>query len=396
VENESSTSGERAIENDFYRVEMDENGAVVSLIDKDLARELVRPGPWRLNQLVYETITSPGGRADVLAPKYPPFDFMPGRAEVSLASPAAATIRVRRDRFGISLISTACMEHFSSVEQEVRLPHDRKQVDFATRAVKEAVDSTEAAYVAFPFALTPDHVRCDIPGGSFTPGSEQIRGTATDWYNIWHGVQLADDEIALTWLCGEAPLVEFGEMKTGKTPSQPITENGLLFSYVLNNHWMTNFFARQSGEIVARFRLFSDRKASPAALGQKGRELLEPLVVARLGARSARDAGLEIAASSLGAGEGSFAELLEGTAALDAVKAACDGDGWIVRLHETGGNRGVARFRLRWPLRAQATPCNLIERPLPGVPSISLAGEGILEATLAPFGTASWRVCPVT
>ena len=177
VEDEPITSGERAIENDFYRVEMDENGSVVSLIDKDLARELVRPGAWRLNQFVYETITSPGGRADTLAPKYPPFDFMPGRAQVSLASPAAATIRVRRDRFGISLISTASMEHFSSVEQEVRLPYDRKQVDFATRAVKDAVDATEAAYVAFPFALTPDQVRCDSGERARTArGERQVRG----------------------------------------------------------------------------------------------------------------------------------------------------------------------------------------------------------------------------
>ena len=49
-----------AIENDFYRVEMDQSGAVVSLFDKELGRELVRPGQWRLNQLIHEVITSPG------------------------------------------------------------------------------------------------------------------------------------------------------------------------------------------------------------------------------------------------------------------------------------------------------------------------------------------------
>ena len=42
------------------------------------------------------------------------------------------------------------------------------------RGVKEELDATEALYIAFPFALQPEQVQCDISGGVFTPGSEQI------------------------------------------------------------------------------------------------------------------------------------------------------------------------------------------------------------------------------
>ncbi|MDB5059988.1 MAG: hypothetical protein JWO59_3460, partial [Chloroflexi bacterium] len=234
----------RVIENTYYRVEVDESGAVSSLVDKELGRELVGPGPWRMNQLIYETISSPGGRADALAPTYPPFDFMPDRAEVTNTTPTEAHILVRGDRFGISLVSTSTMPHFPTIMQEIRLTDGHKRVDFTTRFIKDEVDATEAAYVAFPFALQPEKVQCDISGDVFTPGVEQIRGTSTDWYNLQHGVLLSDGDLSLTWLCAEAPLVEFGEMKTGKTPSPPILDNGLLFSYVLNNHWFTNFFAR--------------------------------------------------------------------------------------------------------------------------------------------------------
>jgi len=276
--------------------------------------------------------------------------------------------------------------------QEVRLTEAHKRVDCTTRFIKDEADTTEAAYIAFPFALRPETVRCDISGGAFTPGAEQIRGTATDWYNLGHGVQLSDSDLSVTWLCAEAPLVEFGEMKTGKTPSPPILDNGLLFSYVLNNHWMTNFFARQAGEVVARYRLVSEAASTVGALGRMGRELLTPLVGVRLGARSARDPGLEIAAGGESAAVGGFAELVDGEAGLDAVKQAHDGDGWIIRLHEIGGRAGPARLRLRWPVSVLAVPCTLLEQPLEGAAPIRLTGEQELVADLAPFGTASWRL----
>jgi alpha-mannosidase len=385
----------RTIENAYYRVEMDESGAVRSLVDKELGRELVGAGSWGMNQLIYETITSAGGRADTLAPSYPPFDFMPGRAETALTTPTEASIEVRRDRFGVSLVSTSSMPRFPTIVQEVRLTDGHKQVDFITRFIKDEVDATEAAYLAFPFAIQPETVRCDISGGAFTPGNEQITGTATDWYNLQHGVQLCTGDLALTWLCAEAPLVEFGEMKTGKTPSPPILDNGLLFSYVLNNHWMTNFFARQAGEVTARYRLLSEAVSTVGRLGRAGRELLTPLVAVRLGARSARDPGLEIAPGSAPADVGSFAEVIEGEAALDAVKQAHDGDGWIIRLHEVGGNAGTVRLRLRWPVAVLAEPCDLIERSLADATPIALEGEAVLTATLTPFGTASWRLRPL-
>jgi hypothetical protein len=384
----------RVIENAYYRVEMDETGAVSSLIDKEIGRELVASGPWRMGQLIYETVTSPGGRADVLAPRYPPFDFMPGRAEVARSAPSAARIRVRRDRFGVALVSTSSLPRLPSIVLEVRLNNDHKRVDFTLRLVKEEVEDTEAVYVAFPFALQPRMVQCDISGGAFTPGAGQLPGTATDWYNLLHGVQLPGDGVSLTWLCGEAPLVEFGEMKTGKTPSPPILDNGLLFSYVLNNHWFTNFFARQSGEVPVRYRLRSERTSTPETLARAGRELLLPLVVARLGARSARDPGLDVAGGRATMLQGSFAEVLEDDVALDAVKQARDGDGWIVRLHETGGRPHSARLRLRWPVPVQVSQCTLLEQPITGEGPIAVEGEQDLVADLAPYGTASWRLRP--
>jgi alpha-mannosidase len=384
----------RAIENEFYRVEMDEAGRVRSLIDQELGRELVAGDSWGLGQLVYEQITSPGGRADTLVEDYPPFDFAPNRATVSLSSPERADVRVVRDRLGVTLVSRSRMPHFPTIVQEVRLDDGYKRVDFSTHFVKDEVAEAEALYVAFPLAIHPRTVRCDVSGGELTPGRDQIPGSATDWYNVQHGVELAGDGVALTWLCGEAPLVEFGEMKTGKTPSPPVLHNGVLFSYALSNHWFTNFFARQSGAFTLRYRLQSTPHAAPDALGRAGREFLTPLVATRIGAQSARDVGVEAAATAEASGQltAGFATIVDGFAALDAVKIARDGNGWILRLHETAGREGTARLRVSWPRPVRVLGCDLLERLREEIATI--AGEGDVSVNLKPFGTATLRLRP--
>ena len=86
--------------------------------------------------------------------------------------------------------------------------------------------------------------------------------------------------------------------------------------------------------------------------------------------------------------------MLDGDAALDAVKQAHDGGGWVIRLHETAGRQSSARLWLRWPQPVLAVPCDMLERPLSGVPSVYLECEQVLAVDLAPSGTASWRLQP--
>lgn len=384
----------RLIENEFYRVEMDESGQVYSLVDKELKRELVATGSWGLNQLIYEQITSPGGRSDLITPRPFSFDFAPGQTTTKLHCGENIDVRVVHDELGATLISRSRMPHFPSIVQEIRLDDGYKRVDFMTRFIKEEVEVSEAVYIAFPFAIQPRAVCCDVSGGAFEPGSDQIPGTATDWYNLAHGVQLSEDGLSLTWLCGEAPLVEFGEMKTGKTPSPPIVDNGLLFSYALNNHWFTNFFARQSGEFTLRYRLFSDAVPDITRIGRAGRELLNPVSALGVDAGQRRDISEQEyqEPNVTKAPMRSFAEISEGAAALDAVKCARDGDGWIVRLHETAGRWGTIRLRLHWPVPIRVFCSDLLERDQGEVSVVEPRDE--VEVSLQPFGTATLRLRP--
>lgn len=382
----------RHIENEFYRVEVDASGKLCSLRDRELDRELAATGEWSVHQLIYEQVTSPGGRADLLAETLPPFDFAPNRAKVTFTTPQALTTHVVRDALGATLRTTSRMPHFPEIVQEVRLPNGHKRVDFVTRFIKDEVDAPEAVYVAFPFAIKAETVWCDVSGGAFEPGVGQLPGTVTEWYNVAHGVQLREEGFVITWLCGEAPLVEFGEMKTGKTPSMALLQNGLLFSYVLNNYWFTNFFARQSGEFTLRYRLLSGSDGDIADLERAGRELLQPLSAVRIGPPRAHDIGVEARKSSASCSPSAgFAEVIEGTASLDVVKPAGDGDGWIVRLYEIGGANGDVRVRFHWPCAVEILESDILERSRSRLPVV----DGIITVHLRSYATATLRLRPV-
>ncbi|MBC8040371.1 MAG: hypothetical protein H7Y06_07510, partial [Opitutaceae bacterium] len=61
-------------------------------------------------------------------------------------------------------------------------------------------------------------------------------------------------------------------------------------------------------------------------------------------------------------------------------KPALDGRGWVLRLHETLGRRGVARLRLAADWRASVT--DLSEKP----------GESVEEIVFTPYQLVSIRI----
>lgn len=181
-------------------------------------------------------------------------------------------------------------------------------------------------------------------------------------------------------------------MKTGKTPSPLVLDNGTLFSYALNNHWFTNFFARQGGDFTFRFRLLSARESDEAELGRAGREMLTPFAVGRIGVSSARGPGVEILRDPGAPAEStrSFAPLPEGSASLETLKPARDGDGFILRLQDMSGRAGRALLRLNWPWPVRLTLCDILERPCEEL----MLADGEVSVSLKPFGTATLRVRP--
>ena len=250
------------IENRFYRVTVDaKTGGISSLYDKELSRELVdKTCPWPLNAYIYEQPV--GGRKAV--------DDMTKRAAFNRWSPESAQVESGwQGPVAASLIIKSSPKMCRSLEQRIILYDDVKRVDLVNILDKEETLAPEAVYFAFPFEVGPGqggpNVRFEIADADMAPGTEQLPGTTLDWHAVQNWVEFAGKDARIVWSPVEAPLVQFGDINTGKWLTRLDLANAWVFSYAMNNYWMTNFKASQEGRIEFRYSLTSAPPAGPGA-----------------------------------------------------------------------------------------------------------------------------------
>jgi alpha-mannosidase len=248
------------IENRFYRVTVDpKTGGIASLFDKEIGRELVdRSCPWPLNAYIYER--PEGGRQAV--------DDMTKRATFRRWTAEAAKIEAgERGPVASSLIVRSSPRMCSSLEQKIILYDDVKRIDLVDVLDKQETFDPEAVYFAFPFAAGADVplARFEIAGADMAPGAEQLPGTTLDWQTAQHWVEFSGKDARIVWSPIEAPLVQFGDINTGKWQTRFALENAWVFSYAMNNYWMTNFKASQEGRVEFRYSFTSAPPVVPAA-----------------------------------------------------------------------------------------------------------------------------------
>jgi Glycosyl hydrolases family 38 N-terminal domain/Glycosyl hydrolases family 38 C-terminal beta sandwich domain/Glycosyl hydrolases family 38 C-terminal domain len=356
----TSVVRENVIENAFYRLTVDpKTGGLASVYDKESGRELVdRKAPHALNTYIYETPA--GGRQAVDdMTKRAAFDrAVPGKVSWAAGwnGPVAASLTVRS-------AAKMCPE----LEQRIVLYDDFKRIDLVNVLHKDETLAPEAVYFAFPFdvgaAASPapaagsrnagrgaanppagPAVRFEIAGADMAPESEQLPLTTRDWHTVQHWVEFVGPAARVVWSPVEAPLVQFGDINTGKWLKKLEITNAWVYSYAMNNYWMTNFKAGQGGRLEFRYALTSTA-AGPAdrvASSRFGWEVHTPLVAVWVLAAES-----EVAISSatrLAAAAASFASVDKPNVIIQALKVAEAGDGLVVRLREIAGRATEVRL----------------------------------------------------
>ena len=103
--------------------------------------------------------------------------------------------------------------------------------------------------MAFPFKLNGGKLAFDVQGGIVYPGINQLEGSASDWNTIQHFAAVKGDNAQIVFSSPEIPLVQFGDINTGRYYYRLQPKTNHLYSWVLNNYWVTNFKASQEGEL---------------------------------------------------------------------------------------------------------------------------------------------------
>ncbi|WP_187143139.1 glycosyl hydrolase-related protein [Terriglobus albidus] len=207
--------------------------------------------------------------------------------------------------------------------------------EFAQRGSKESVQ------FAFPFAVPNGTMMVDIPLGAMQPEKDQLPGSCKNWLPVGRWVDVSNEESGVTWVTQDAPLIEVGEISATMLGSQrdptvwrkQIEPSQTFFSWVMNNHWGTNYRAYQEGPVTFRYALRPHRKRDFAAASRLAIGLSEPLVVRQGSAAVTKPQPLPRIEPS---------DVLVLTS-----KPSEDGKAWILRLFGASGQESKAK--LVWP-----------------------------------------------
>lgn len=221
----------------------------------------------------------------------------------------------------------------------------------------------ESLQFAFPFAVTEGQLTVDVPFAQVRPELDQLPGSCKNWMPVGRWVDVSNASSGVIWVTLDAPLIEVGGITATKLNSQTDPEVWMrhldptqtFFSWVMNNHWGTNYRAWQEGPVTFRYALKPHRGVDFAEASRFATGLSQPLVVtAATGASLVHEPLLRVEPEDI---------------LVQELKPSDDGKAWIVRLFNASTT--TANVRLTWSPRAHTgttTRSNLAEQSLEALP----------------------------
>ncbi len=263
---EVRVSGNRLV-NDHLTVEVDpRTGTVCSLRHREIDAELVnRKSAAGLGDYLYVAGRRPDSpqRAEVV------------NLEVVEHGPLVASIRTEMRAPGCDRFT-----------REVRLTAGSHHVDVIADLDKREVYHPEAVYFAFPFDIPQPVVRVDLAWGMMRPEIDQLPGACRNYFTTQRWVDVSNETHGITLATMDAPLIEIGELTTDATVvgwRERAENSSLLYSYVMNNYWETNYLAAQPGRATIRYAIRPHGRFDAASAKRFGIERGQPLITVPLG-----------------------------------------------------------------------------------------------------------------
>jgi alpha-mannosidase len=262
--------------------------------------------------------------------------------------------------------------------REIRLVDGQDSVEIANTVDKLPVRAKEGVHFGFAFRVPKGTLRMDVPFAVVRPEADQIAGSCKNWFTVQRWMDLAGGDGGVTWASADAPLVEVGELTATLIGSQKNARAWLahagpaqrFYSWVMNNHWHTNYRAEQEGPVVFRYAVRPHRGYDPLAAARFGIAFSQPLSVST--AARALPPRLTVEPPD---------------AIVAAFKPSDDRQAFIVRLFGAGGKTVQARLHWSDPVPADVWLSDLSERPLQrvqGTVEVPAWGVVTLRATPAP------------
>jgi len=362
------------LSNEMLRVVVDaKTGDVVELLQQGERENLVDVAKGAVNRFLYMG----GNDVDHLqssgAPKITVEDAGPLVATLRIESSAPACKKlVRRVRL-MAGADYVWLENLVDKQRAPLNPNPGKgdqASEFAQHGNKESIQ------FAFPLAVAGGKMTMDVPLAVMRPEVDQLPGSCKNWLPIGRWVDVSSSERGVTWATLDAPLVEIGGITATMLGSQKnpdiwrkkIDETHLFYSWVMNNHWGTNYRAYQQGPVLFRYALRPHRGNSAAEKEQFATGLTQTLLATTAAsAKKVSEPMLQISPPGV---------------IVQSLKPSDDGRAWIVRLFGASGEPCDAK--LTWSAQLKV-----------GKSWISNLAEEMLAPADGAIPVAGWQLVTV-
>lgn len=244
------------IENQWYSIDFNtQKGTIRRLFDKELNKQLLTENAeWEMGEFIYETIDSRHPMEEYKSPQ-----FSRCRSE-----------KMHFDRHEKGEIwdtyrfvgETTAGRDSDNLIVEYRIFNMEKKIEVVYQLRKKATTDPEAIYIAFPYQVNNGKVWLDVPGGNIEAGVDQIRGSSNDWYTVQNFAAARNADMQVVMGSREIPLMQFGAINTGRYQAGAVPQSTNMYSWPMNNYWVTNFNADQMGGIQWSYFISSSDDSS--------------------------------------------------------------------------------------------------------------------------------------
>jgi len=171
--------------------------------------------------------------------------------------------------------------------RSVRLTYDQPFVEITNIVDKLPLMEKDGIHFGFGFDIPQATTRMDIPWGIVRVEKDQLSMGNRNWLTMQRWIDISNEKDGVTWCSLDAPLAESGEMTANQTGTwsgerkpwlRKLEPNGTVYSWVMNNHWFTNFPLTQDGPVTFRYSILPHGIYDPSLANKFGLEQAQPLI----------------------------------------------------------------------------------------------------------------------
>lgn len=350
----AASLAETQVETPWYAVDFNlRKGTIKGLFDKELGKPLLAPdAPWEFGEFIYEIIDSRHPMEQYRAPQFLRRRPEKMRFETYEQGAIWDTYRFRGE--------TAAGREPDNLMVEYRLYKVAKKIEVVYRLRKKAVTDPEAVYVAFPFEVENGKIHLDVPGGTIEAGVDQIPGSSNDWYTVQNFATARGNGLQVILGSPEIPLMQFGAINTGRYKAGAVPQSTQMYSWPMNNYWVTNFNADQMGEFQWTYFIHSAADNTTEYATKRAWENRIPFLTRVLPAADKPSKPLLPA---------SVFRIVPENLLLVAMRPVENENAVMLQLREIGGRKAQFAVTSDSLHFTKTTVCDVVGQPLPGNPS---------------------------